>query len=131
MPRGRPKGSKNKPKQETELVNPNVKIIGLTETRKDEMSSDVSINPAWILTKTANGTPIAIETIYKCGSQIEFLVIPHYKSKTYKVMIKSEDVIKPDNLNEERSKILENIKFYTPPCEKPKIVITPEIEKNE
>ena len=116
---GRPKGSKNKvkdviavpPEHSAPVVD--VPIIGL-EVKKKERKASLPTKSEWILTETAYGTPIAIESIIKSGSSHYFMVIPHHKERESKTTTDSISVIKPEFPNPEVAKEFEGIKFFDP-----------------
>jgi len=90
MPSGRPKGSKNKVKQECAIINQDL-----------------------VLTTTVYGTPIAIVSIGQCKSTYSFMVIPNYETKNFTTSISSLDVVKPVIDNPEMAKEFESIPFGT------------------
>ncbi len=138
MPRGRPKGSKNKPKVASAIVTETNRqnhvekpVLGLTEKKKVQKESQ-NINPNWVLTKTCYGTPIAIESIMKGKKGCFFMVIPNYTEKTYKTTVDSRGVIKPNFDTPEKEKEFEGIKFWEPPQEKlAKVAVDADSNKTE
>jgi hypothetical protein len=136
MPRGRPKGSKNKPKVATSVVPVSTvatnvgdkPMVGVTPIQKKERKDSLPINPEWVLTKTANGTPIAIVCIARCPNTVHFMVIPNYKERNSQITVDSKDVVKPVFDNPAIEKEFEGITWYTPPvAEQPS---TDNIEEN-
>jgi len=136
MPRGRPKGSKNKSKVATSAVPVSTvatsvadkPMVGVTPIQKKERKDSLPINPEWVLTKTAYGTPIAIVGIAKCTNTVHFMVIPNYKERTSQITVDSKDVVKPVFDNPAIEKEFEGITWYIPPVtEQP---TTANIEEN-
>jgi hypothetical protein len=123
MPRGRPKGSKNKSKVVTSAapvstVTTNVAdkpMVGVTSIQKKERKDSLPINPEWVLAKTAYGTPIAIVGIAKCTNTVHFMVIPNYKERTSQITVDSKDVVKPVFDNPAVEKEFEGVTWYVPP----------------
>ena len=125
---GRLKGSKNKVKtavvdslpavenpavinQPAPEAKPEPIILGLTHIKKRERQPSLPTCPDWVLTRTLNGTPIAIEGICKVGNTYQFVVIPNYKERTSKTTVDSKGVIKPEFATPEQAKEFENILF--------------------
>ena len=119
MPRGRPKGSKNKTQvaQNNDGVtrndaDTNVKIVGLPNAKRSQ--TQCNVNPDWVLTETLRGTPVAIEAICKSASgstDYYFLVIPNYKTNTQKTIIAATSLIKPETLTDEQAAMLKDVVF--------------------
>jgi len=130
MPRGRPKGIKNGMSSKAkESLSTNAPMIGVTEIKKDKKER-LPTHPDWVLTKTSNNTPIAIEKILKRGSDYEFLVTPNYKIRTQKTTVKSTSVVKPEFPTPEIEKGFDGITWYVPPPQSPTLneeIVSPEI----
>ena len=114
MPRGRPKGSKNKVKIS---VNPSnitadTPMAGVS-TRSKFKRENLPVDSNYVLTTTIFGTPIALVSVGKCKNTYHFIVIPNYENKNYITTVSSLDVVKPVIDNPEIAKEFELIPFGT------------------
>lgn len=123
--RGRPRKDPNQPVKtpvaphHTEChvtAAPSGEIVGVTQIAKKPKAPKVPLDPEWVLTKTYNGTSIAITGIIKGSNYHEFFVVPRAEDgNTSQTVVKSEEVVRPIFDNPEKEKEFEGVQFWIPP----------------
>jgi hypothetical protein len=107
---GRTKGSKNKSK---ELKTPIIiqKDISDDFCKKKIIPIKEISTQDWVLSKTVNGTPVAITGIIKSSNEHFLMVRPRPENKEYQTYVISTSIVKPKFPNEEVKKEFDGVIF--------------------
>jgi len=123
---GRRKGSKNKPKVNKANIDSLNDVSALNDVTHNTAAPSMEVkevkpksnkeyipdDSTWVLTKTVNGTPIAIVDICNTKDTYYLMVIPHYKERKSKTMINSVSVIRPIFPNSEIEKEFDGVPWH-------------------
>jgi len=118
MPRGRPKGSKNKSRNvavtEQPKENSPAKELQVNPANIRVLIPSCNSDPEMVVTQTMFGTPIAIVDIMKSKSGHMLMVIPRYNEndKKCKTIVDSRSVLAPKYATAEIEKEFYGVEFF-------------------